>query len=61
MARVALLDPDQATGKTKEMFERVKSYYRMVPALQRGLAYLPQTTDALWALSQATVRRGQHS
>jgi uncharacterized peroxidase-related enzyme len=58
MARVALLDPDQATGKAKEVFERVKSYYRMVPALQKGLAYLPETTGALWTLSQATVREG---
>jgi uncharacterized peroxidase-related enzyme len=58
MARVALLDPDQATGRAKEMFERVKSYYGMVPALQKGLAYLPNTTDALWSLSQATVREG---
>ncbi len=58
MARVALLDPDTATGKTKEMFERVKSYYRMVPALQKGLGYLPETTGALWTLSQATVEEG---
>jgi uncharacterized peroxidase-related enzyme len=58
MARVALLDPDQATGRAKDMFERVKSYYRMVPGLQRGLAYIPETTDALWSLSQATVREG---
>jgi uncharacterized peroxidase-related enzyme len=58
MARIALLDPDQATGKARDMFERVKSYYRMVPGLQRGLAYLPETTDALWSLSQATVREG---
>jgi uncharacterized peroxidase-related enzyme len=58
MARVALLDPDQATGKAKDMFERVKSYYRMVPALQKGLGYLPETTDALWTLSQATVGEG---
>jgi uncharacterized peroxidase-related enzyme len=58
MARVALLDPDTATGNTKEMFDRVKSYYRMVPALQKGLGYLPQTTDTLWSLSQATVREG---
>ena len=58
MARVALLDADTATGQTKDMFERVKSYYGMVPALQRGLGYLPQTTDALWSLSQATVREG---
>jgi uncharacterized peroxidase-related enzyme len=58
MARVKLLDPDAATGKAKEMFERVKGYYGMVPALQKGLAYVPQTTDALWSLSQATVREG---
>jgi uncharacterized peroxidase-related enzyme len=58
MARVELLDPDSATGKTKGMFDRVKSYYRTVPALQKGLGYLPQTTDALWSLSQATVAEG---
>ena len=58
MARVTLLDPDTATGKAREMFERVKRYYGMVPALQKGLAYIPKTTDALWSLSQATVREG---
>ena len=58
MARIALLDPDQATGRTKEVFERVKSYYRMVPGLQKGLAYLPETTDALWTLSLTTAREG---
>jgi len=58
MARVALLDPDQTTGRVKEVFERVKSYYRMVPSLQKALAYLPETTDALWTLSLATVQEG---
>ena len=58
MARVALLDPEEATGRTKEVFERVKSYYRMVPGLQKGLAYLPETTDALWTLSLAAAREG---
>ncbi|OFW61989.1 MAG: hypothetical protein A2Y74_08225 [Actinobacteria bacterium RBG_13_63_9] len=58
MARVTLLDPNTVTGKAKDMFERVKRYYGMVPALQKGLAYLPQTTDALWSLSQATVQEG---
>jgi uncharacterized peroxidase-related enzyme len=58
MARVALLDPDQATGRTKEVFERVKSYYRMIPGLQQGLAHLPETTDALWTLSLATAGEG---
>jgi uncharacterized peroxidase-related enzyme len=58
MARVALLDPDKATGRAKDVFDRVKGYYRMVPGLQKGLAYLPETTDALWTLSQTTVREG---
>ena len=58
MARVALLDPDAATGEAKDMFERVKSYYRTVPALQKGLGYLPKTTNALWSLSQMTVAEG---
>ncbi len=58
MARVALLDPDQATGKAREVFERVKGYYRMVPGLQKALTYLPETTDALWTLSLATAQEG---
>jgi uncharacterized peroxidase-related enzyme len=58
MARVTLLDPDAATGEAREMFERVKSYYRTVPALQKGLGYLPKTTNALWSLSQMTVAEG---
>lgn len=58
MTRVALLDPKKAEGPVKEVFERVKSYYQMVPELQKGLAYLPQTTDALWTLSLATASEG---
>src|SRR4030042_7136164 len=58
MARVALLEPAQATGRGREVFERVKSYSRVVPGLQKGLAYLPETTDALWTLSLATAREG---
>ena len=58
MARVALLDPDQATGRSKEVFDRVKKYYKMVPGLQKALTYLPETTDALWTLSLATAREG---
>lgn len=58
MARIALVEPDQATGKTKQVFDRVKAYYQMVPGLQKGLAYLPETTDALWTLSLATASEG---
>jgi len=58
MARVKLIDPDQAEGRVKEVFERVKSYYGIVPSLQKGFAYLPETTDALWTLSLCTVMEG---
>jgi uncharacterized peroxidase-related enzyme len=58
MARVALLDPEQAEGRSREVFERVKGYYKMVPGLQRALNYLPETTDALWTLSLSTALEG---
>jgi hypothetical protein len=58
MARVELLDPEQAEGRVKEVFERVKAYYQMVPGLQKALCYLPETTDALWSLSLATAGEG---
>jgi uncharacterized peroxidase-related enzyme len=58
MARVELLDPEKAEGRVKEVFERVKSYYQMVPGLQKALCYLPETTNSLWDLSLATASEG---
>lgn len=58
MARVKLIDPNQAEGRTHEVFERVKAYYKMVPGLQQALNYLPETTDALWTLSLNTAMEG---
>jgi len=58
MARVKLLDPEQAEGRVKEVFERVKAYYHMVPGLQQALCYLPETTNALWDLSLAVAGEG---
>lgn len=46
MARADLLDPEKAEGRVKEVFERVKSYYHMVPGLQKALCYLPETTNS---------------
>ena len=58
MARVELLDPEKAEGRVKEVFERVETYYHMVPGLQKALGHLPETTNALWDLSLATAREG---
>jgi uncharacterized peroxidase-related enzyme len=52
------LNPDQAEGRRREVFDRVKAYYKMVPGLQKALNYLPETTDALWTLSLSTAREG---
>ncbi|MDR3651303.1 MAG: hypothetical protein P4L20_19625 [Acidimicrobiales bacterium] len=58
MARVKLIDPNRAEGRSHEVFERVKAYYKMVPGLQQALNYLPETTDALWTLSLNTAMEG---
>ena len=58
MTRVPLQDPTEATGRTKEVFDRVAGYYGMVPTLQQALAPLPETTNALWDLSLATMKEG---
>ncbi len=58
MARVELLDPEQAEGRAREVFERVRAYYHMVPGLQKALCYLPETTNALWDLSLAVAGEG---
>jgi len=58
MSRVPLQDPQTATGRTKEVFDRVAAHYGMVPTLQRAMAPLPEVTDALWTLSVATMKEG---
>ncbi len=58
MSRVPLQDPQTATGRTKEVFDRVAGYYGMVPTLQQALAPMPETTNALWDLSTTTIKEG---
>ncbi len=61
MSRVPLHDPATAEGRTKDAFERVRAYYGMVPTLQQALAPLPETMNALWDLSLATMKEGRLS
>lgn len=58
MSRVPLQDPKTATGRTREVFDRVAQYYGMVPKLQQAMAPLPEITDAVWTLSQMTMKEG---
>ncbi len=58
MSRVPLQDPETATGRTKEVFDRVSGYYGMVPKLQQAMAPMPEITNAVWDLSLATMKEG---
>jgi uncharacterized peroxidase-related enzyme len=58
MTRIPLQDPSTATGRTKEVFDRVSSHYGMVPKLQQAMAPLPEITNAVWDLSTATMQEG---
>ena len=58
MSRVPLQDPEAATGRTKDVFDRVSSYYGMVPKLQQAMAPMPEITDAVWDLSLSTMKEG---
>jgi uncharacterized peroxidase-related enzyme len=58
MARVKLLDPEESEGRVREVFDRVRAYYHMVPGLQQALCYLPETTNSLWDLSLAVAGEG---
>ena len=47
MSRVPLQDPETATGRIREVFDRVASYYGMVPKLQQAMAPMPEITTTV--------------
>lgn len=46
MARIKALNPEEATGKTKELFDTVKSKMGMVPNMMRTLGNSPAVLNA---------------
>jgi len=46
MSRIKALNPDEATGKTKELFDTVKSKMGMVPNMMRTLGNSPAVLNA---------------
>jgi len=46
MPRLTALDPETATGKTKDLFNAVQAKLGMVPNLTRTLAVSPTTLEA---------------
>ncbi|MFC3157232.1 hypothetical protein ACFOEQ_00920 [Chryseobacterium arachidis] len=46
MARIKALNPEETTGKTKELFDIVKSKMGMVPNMMRTLGNSPAVLNA---------------
>jgi uncharacterized peroxidase-related enzyme len=53
MARLKAIDPEEATGKTKELFESVKSKMGMVPNMMRTMGNSPAALNGYLAFSAA--------
>ena len=49
--KVEMVDPDQASGRIKELFDSIKSTHGhpLVSSYFRGLAQWPEVLDALWS------------
>jgi uncharacterized peroxidase-related enzyme len=53
MARLKAINPDEATGKTKELFESVQSKMGMVPNMMRTMGNSPAALNGYLAFSSA--------
>ncbi len=51
MSRIKSIAPDQATGKAKELLERVGAKLGMVPNMTRAMANAPAVLDGYLAFS----------
>lgn len=53
MPRIKAIEPDQATGRAKELLDAVSDKYGMVPNLARALANSPAALQAYLAFGEA--------
>jgi uncharacterized peroxidase-related enzyme len=58
MNRIAQLDPDRATGKTKQLFELVQTEVEAVPNLFRVLGVSPAALEGYLNLAEALAEGG---
>lgn len=55
MARVRLIDPDQAQGETRRVYDHVLKQWGRISNFSRVLAHQPATLEA-WALANDAIR-----
>jgi AhpD family alkylhydroperoxidase len=53
MARLRAIDPDEATGKTKELFDAIQSKLGVVPNMMRTMGNSPALLEGYLNLSGA--------
>jgi uncharacterized peroxidase-related enzyme len=53
MARLKAMDPEEATGKTKELFDSIKSKMGMVPNMMRTMGNSPAALNAYLGFNAA--------
>lgn len=61
MPRIRLVEPEEATGKVKEIFEEIAEAEGYVPALFRAYALFPPLLEANWRQHKALMFEGQLS
>lgn len=55
MARISMINPEQATGETKRVYDHVLKQWGKVSNFSRVLAHQPATLEA-WALANDAIR-----
>lgn len=56
MSRIAAIDPENATGKARELLDAVKSKLGMTPNMMRGMATSPAVLDGYLQFSGALAK-----
>ena len=61
MPRIKLIEPEEATGRVKEIFDEITEKEGYVPALFRAYAHLPVLLEANWQQHKALMFEGRLS
>ena len=61
MPRIRLIEPEEATGRVKEIFDEITEKEGYVPALFRAYALHPALLEANWQQHKALMFEGRLS
>lgn len=61
MPRIRLLEPNEAIGKTRELFDEMRKSEGLVPAIFRAYALFPELMEANWEQHKTLMHKGRLS